>query len=543
MAGNGDDGNWGRGSGKRAPHRVVEDYEAELQPLEVAFHRAYWDSQTEATPENEQKRAQLELELRRLKGDGALLHEVKSALHESIHEPVLKRQLEVMRLSLTANQMDEERRGQIVELSTAVESEFASFRVEIDGKRLTENDVEEILKTSSDVEERQRAYVGSKEVGRRVEQRIRELARLRNSVALELGFSDFYRMGLELQEISEEWLFGLFDELESLTAGPFHSWKAELDDRLMKRFSASELRPWHYADPFFQNLPSDGGIDIDGLFKGKEAPDLARKTFAGWGIDVSGVLDRSDLYPRELKSQHAFCLDVDRSGRDVRILANIVEGEHWAEVMLHESGHAAYDVSIDPHLPYLLRRAAHTFITESIAILSGRLVRDPEWLTRIAGVDPTEVAPIEDELSRAASVQSLLFARWVLVMTHFERELYSDPEADLDAIWWELVERFQFLVPPEEGGEGAWASKIHIAAAPIYYHNYLLGELLASQLGSTIRQRFGDLVGASEAGPWLKSELFGRGSLQRWDELIEQTTGRPLTAKDFADQVTSGSTT
>ena len=27
-----------------------------------------------------------------------------------------------------------------------------------------------------------------------------------------------------------------------------------------------------------------------------------------------------------------------------------------------------------------------------------------------------------------------------------------------------------------------WATKIHIALYPCYYHNYLLGELLASQL-------------------------------------------------------------
>ncbi|MEA2434023.1 MAG: peptidyl-dipeptidase [Actinomycetota bacterium] len=526
---------------KRAPHRLVESYEKQLQPAEVAFHRAYWDSQVEATPVNEQKRSELELEVRRLKGDSSVLDEVTAALEEAIHEPILKRQLEVMRLSLTANQMDEERRTQIVELSSAVESEFASFRVEIDGGRLTENEVNEILKTSADVEERRRVYLGSKAVGRKMGSRIRELARLRNSVALEMGFSDFYRMGLELQEISEDWLFGLFDELESLTATPFRTWKDGLDERLKKRFGTDDLMPWHYGDPFFQNLPPDGGIDIDGFFKGKDASELAKATFAAWGIDVSGVLQRSDLYPREMKSQHAFCLDIDRTGKDVRILGNIVEGERWTEVILHESGHAAYDVSIDPHLPYLLRRAAHTFVTEAIAILSGRLVRDPEWLATLGGVDKTEVAPIEDELRRASAIQSLLFARWVLVMTHFERELYSDPEADLDATWWEFVERFQFLTPPDEGAEGAWASKIHIAAAPVYYHNYLLGELLASQLETTAQRRFGKLVGASEVGDWLKREMFSKGSSMRWDRLIESVIDGPLTAVDFAVQVTSGS--
>ncbi len=32
-----------------------------------------------------------------------------------------------------------------------------------------------------------------------------------------------------------------------------------------------------------------------------------------------------------------------------------------------------------------------------------------------------------------------------------------------------------------------WAAKIHMTGAPVYYHNYLLGELIASQLAAAIR--------------------------------------------------------
>ena len=138
-------------------------------------------------------------------------------------------------------------------------------------------------------------------------------------------------------------------------------------------------------------------------------------------------------------------------------------------------------MSIAPNLPYSVRRAAHTFVTEAIAILSGRLVRDPEWLTTIAERDEGAVAALADQLHTANATQSLLFARWALVMSHFERELYADPEGDLDGRWYELVERFQSIPPPPRRAltRGQWASKIHLAVAPVYYHNYLLGELLA----------------------------------------------------------------
>lgn len=523
----------------RAPHRIVDAFQSRLEPVEVSFHRAYWESQATATPENDERRGRTELELRSLKGDGAVLDAVNAALAEGMHEPLLTRQLQVLRLSLTGNQMTDAQRREIVELTGKIESEFAKFRPSVDGNSLSENDILSILETSDDNDERRRAWLASKEIGGRLAGRVREVARLHNGVALQLGYPDYYRMALDLQELSEEWLFGLLDDLDRLTRDSFARWKDGLDDQLRERFGTQELRPWHYSDPFFQYAPDENsGIDLDPFFpNASTAPALAAKTFAGWGIDIERVLERSDLYPRDLKCQHAFCLDIDRSGTDVRVLANVVPGERWVEVMLHECGHAAYDVSIDRRLPYLLRRPAHTFVTEAMALLSGRLTRDPAWLTDVAGLPPEEIRPIADRLQRSSAIQSIMFARWVLVMAHFERSLYADPETDLDERWWDLVERYQLVIRPDRPVPGAWASKIHVAVAPVYYHNYLLGELLASQLEETLRERCGGRLDGREAGDVLKTGLFHHGNSLRWDRVIEEATGKPLSPKAFADQI------
>ena len=520
----------------QAWHRLVSSLETTLEKLETDFHEAYWDSQIDATPENDRRRADLELELRRVKGDPEVLDQVNEALQEEIHEPVLKRQLEVLRLSLSGNQMSDEQREALVELSTTVESEFASYRAELDGRSLSENDVEKILVSSDDEDLRRRAWIASKEIGGRVADRVRELARLRNDVARALGFGDYYDFALDLQEMDEEWLMSVLGELEAMTDEPFRRWKERVDDSLAVRFSTDRLYPWHYADPFFQNLPGEGKIDVGDLIPDGDAVELAVRTFSDWDIDLSGVIRRSDLYPRDRKCQHAFCLHVDRAD-DVRILANVVPGERWVEVMLHESGHAAYDISIDPGLPYLLRRAAHTFVTEAIAILSGRLVRRPEWLTSIAHVDASRVAAIGNDLRTSSAAQSLLFMRWGLVVVHFERALYSDPEGDLDSRWWDLVERFQLVNRPPGRSAPDWAAKIHVAVAPVYYQNYLLGEMLASQIEQTCAREAGGLVGRRAAGRLLEERVFRPGSSRRWDDLIEDATGKPLGAADFAASV------
>ncbi len=513
---------------------LVGRLERSFQDLETRFHRAYWDAATYATPENEARSAELELGLRRAKGDAAALREVDRQLEADGRESVLRRQLEVVRQSLLGNQVDDDLRSRIVTLSSSIASDFASHRPQLGETEVSDNDIREVLERSDDVAERRRMWEASKEIGAMVAERVRKLARLRNTAARAAGFSDYYSMSLSLQDLTQEGLWAHLTHLEELTREPYLAWKGSLDDHLANRFGTTEVEPWHYADPFFQTVPPADGVSLDAHFAGIEAPCLAEESFRRWGIDLGGVMARSDLFPRAGKSQHAFCIQMDRK-EDVRILANVVPGARWVEVMLHESGHAAYDVCIDPTLPYLLRRPAHTFVTEGMAIMSGRLVRDPRWLVDVASLRPGVIAQIEEELHRMTSTASLLFTRWALVMAHFERAFYRDPGADLDVLWWDLVERFQSVRRPRDRRAPDWAAKVHIATAPVYYHNYLLGEMLATQLRAAI-EREGDahLVGAPAAGRWLQERFFAPGASLRWDALVRTATGRELSPEDFA---------
>jgi peptidyl-dipeptidase A len=125
----------------------------------------------------------------------------------------------------------------------------------------------------------------------------------------------------------------------------------------------------------------------------------------------------------------------------------------------------------------------------------------------------------------------------VLVMTTFERALYADPDRDLDTLWWDLVEQHQLVRRPPGRHAPDWAAKIHLAAAPVYYQNYLYGEMVASQLQATLQDRFGGLVDRPEAGRFLVDDFFAPGASRRWDQLVADATGEPLTARHLADQL------
>jgi peptidyl-dipeptidase A len=142
-------------------------------------------------------------------------------------------------------------------------------------------------------------------------------------------------------------------------------------------------------------------------------------------------------------------------------------------------------------------------------------------------------------------------ARWCLVMCHFERALYvADPHTDLNRLWWDLVRRFQGVTPPDGRNQpdspagAAWAAKLHLALAPVYYQNYLLGEIFASQLLDHLRGPVlggsGDdpLVSSPQVGDYLRHHIFAPGQRLRWDALIERATGELLNPARFTAHLT-----
>jgi peptidyl-dipeptidase A len=514
---------------------LLAEVEARLAPLSVARNLAWWESQVSATDENEERRAQAELAWSDALADGDLFARVNRE-RERRAGGEEERRLEILRNLMLPQQVPAELRARIVELESSVEVRFSRHRGVVRGVEVDDTEIKRILRQSDDSAERGEAWEASKTVGAEVADDVRQLARLRNEAARGLGYRDWFALSLAADELDEGKLLATLSQADAATAEPFARWKEALDDRLASRFgcAVSELRPWHCADPFFQELPPDGAVDLDALFEGRDIVELSRRTFDGIELDVAGIIGRSDLYPRVGKCQHAFCIDIDRDG-DVRVLANVVANQESADTMLHELGHGVYDLGLSEELPWLLR-SAHLVATEASAIFFGSLARKRDWLQLVLGLSSDEGAELA-ALRASEAAELLVFARWVLVMNAFERGLYADPDRDLDALWWELVSRFQGVTPPDGRRAPDWAAKIHVAVAPVYYHSYLYGKIVALQIAAALEQTGGGIVGRPEAGAQLRDRLYSAGQSVRWDRLVEQATGAPLVVASLAREV------
>jgi peptidyl-dipeptidase A len=525
----------------------IKKFDSVYIPLYKASNLASWDASISGKPEDFKKSEDLQMKIVKLFGDKESLKKLEEIkVSGMITDTMLLRELDVLYRDFLMAKADTAKVNATVRMQGGIEQKYGNFRADVKGKKLNDNEVEDILKHSKDVNAQKEAWIAQKKIGPVVAADIIALVKKRNEIAKDLGFKNYHEMSLTLSEQDPKVISQLFEQLDSLTKNSFAEVKGEIDDYFVKYYklkSKDELRPWNYQDRFFQEAPKIYEQDLDQYYKGKNLETLDIAYYAGLGLPIDEMVKKSDLYGKTGKNQHAFCSDIDKNG-DVRVLCNIVPNEKWMGTMLHEFGHAVYFKAINHDLPFILRDPAHTFTTEAIAEMFGRFSTNPQWIKDNLGISEQEKMKIAETSLKTFRIQQLVFSRWAQLMYRFEKSMYENPDQDLNKLWWDLAEKYQLLKRPEGRNEPDWATKIHIALYPCYYHNYLLGELLASQLyyymtTNIIKSndyKFQSFSGNKEIGKYLKEKVFAPGMSLYWDDMIERATGEKLTPKYYAKQ-------
>jgi peptidyl-dipeptidase A len=531
----------------RKARQFVESFTRQVRPLDIAANRAWWDANITGKDADFKRKEEAQNKIDALLSDRAAFAEVKAIKDAgAIDDPVTKRAIDVIYLLYLEKQLDPVLLRKMTALSNSVEKKFSTFRAKVGDKELPDAEVRKILKTSKLSERRQEVWEAAKAVGKVVEPELKELVKLRNEAATKLGFANYHALQLFLNEQNGADLIRLFDRLDELTREPFKKAKAEIDTELARNcgVKVEELMPWHYHDPFFQEVPAVFKADLDKLYAQQDLVRLCREFYRGIGLPIDLVIDKSgnDFAPHPGKNPHAFCSDITRDGTDVRVLANIVANEYWMSTMLHEFGHSVYSsINIPEKLPYVLRTEAHILTTEGVAMMFQKLSRRRAWLEQM-GVTVAEPQVFDETAAKMSRYELLIFSRWCQVMLRFEKGMYEHPEQDLNKLWWDLVERYQMLRRPPGRNAPDYGSKIHIVSAPVYYHNYMMGELFASQLHHAIAAKVYKgaapasvvYVNSREVGDFMRRYVFEPGRTVSWNELTRFATGADLSPEAFA---------
>jgi peptidyl-dipeptidase A len=527
--------------------KFVEKYTAKIRPLEIAAGRAWWDANITGKDDDFKRKEEAQNKIDAALSDKEAFQEVRTIMEAGrIDDPQLVRAVHLIYLAHLEKQVDPELLKKMTKLATAVEKKFSTFRATVDGKEMDDAEVRKVLKTSTLSDRRKEVWEASKKVGAVVEADLKELVKLRNEAARKLNFKNYHALQLHLNEQKGDDLIKLFDELDDLTRMPFEKAKAEIDAVLAKNCNVkvADLMPWHYHDPFFQEVPGVFKADLDKIYANADIIRLCRDFYRGIDLPIDLVIERSnnDFAPKKGKNPHAFCTDITRDGSDVRVLANVVNNEYWMATMLHEFGHSVYSsIYIPEKLPYVLRSESHILTTEGVAMMFEKLSKRRGWLEKM-GVKVADPAAFDETAAKMTRYQLLIFSRWCQVMLRFEKSMYENPEQDLNKLWWDMVEKYQMLKRPPNRNAPDYGSKIHLIAAPVYYHNYMMGQMFASQLHHAIARDVYKgaapdtvvYVANKAVGDFMKRRVFDPGRTLSWNELTRHATGAPLSAEAFA---------
>lgn len=521
-------------------------YIQKYQPLSIDAARAWWEASITGDKDAFKRREEADNKLIELHSDGETFQILKKLRDDKkITDPIKRRMLDVMYREFLPAQADPELQKRIVASETEIERIFNTHRGTVDGKEVTENDVREILSTTTDADKARQAWIGFTSVSRKVADKLKETVRMRNELARKLGYDDFYEMKMAVQEIDEAELLRVFDDLDALTRDAFAELKGDIDAQRAAHFGidTKDLKPWHMGDIFFQEAPPLGGANLDDVYASQDLLALTKKYYEGMGLEVAAILGRSDLYEKPGKSSHAFATDIDRAG-DERVLCNLKPNLRWADTLIHELGHAVYDQYINRDLPFILRTPSHSITTEGYAMMMGAMAKNPEFLTEVVGLSDVEAAKYVDNARASLRAEKLIFSRWAQVMVRFEHGMYNNPDQDLAKFWWDLKKKYQLVSPPEDATLPGYAAKIHVVTVPVYYHAYMLGDLFASQVNDTIARRVVKTdnvrstayVDSKDAGEFMRKEIFAPGNLYNWRDLTKRITGKAISPEFFVKQ-------
>lgn len=444
-----------------------------------------------------------------------------------------KRQKEILHLETLEISDNELHQKDSQNLWNTLHYNLITDKVSFRGKDLTKHDSLKLLKELNNPAERKELWISYMTLGKKIAPGLVELVKLRNKIAKEKGFTNFYELKLYSQELNADSLNDIIDELRNKLDPIYSVVKKNIDRRIRDKFrikDGSPLKPWHYMDPYFQKYQKE---DWD-LKKFKQTDFLKQilNVFKAYDIQLEEIVARSYFTEDKNKSPESFCLNIDRN-KDIRISCNIDSDINGLKVILHELGHAVYEEYLGMDLPFLLKQPSSIFLSEGIALLFERLIMD---------------SSIQDSINLDVSIQEKNFFEnilvnlyWTITVVKFEQELYVNPDQDLNKLWWELVEDIQQISPSDDPnilGLPVWATKSHLTTLPVYYQNYLLGQVLASQFEFTLNKVNNNQWFSQEGIVKLKENIFSLGKLYPWKAIVKKCTGMDMNPEFLINQLT-----
>jgi len=465
-------------------------------------------------------------------------------------DDVTRRKLYLLKQALTLPASSKPGAAQeLADIRARLNSDYSTAKFNYNGKTLTLDDMEDILRTSRDPNETRALWEGWRKVSSpQMKDDYTRLVVLANEGSRELGYAD--------------------------TGALWRSWY----DMPPDAFAAKTDVLWHQVEPLYNKLhcyvrarlnakygpavqPPTGAIraDLTGNMWSQDwgnIYDIVKPQSAQLGYDLTQALvahgydpvkmvhvadnwyqsigfapepatfwERSQITrPRDREVIcHASAWNIDGKD-DLRLKACITVTADDFFTAHHELGHTMYTRAANTQ-PYLFRGGANDGFHEAVGDFAGLNALTPDYLKRLGLIEtvPGPAADIPYLLKIALDKVAIL--PFALIIDKWRWGVFSGaitPEHYNDA-WWDLVAKYQGLMPPGPRPADAFdpGAKFHVANN-VPYTRYFLADIYEFQFYRAACR----LAGWS--GPLNRCNIFGNTDVgAKFNAMLKMGQSRP----------------
>jgi peptidyl-dipeptidase A len=489
----------------------LDQLEAQLESLNdristMSFQKFVDKQPNPAMAQLEQQRAAilLDTQLAQLVKDWA----------DKVEEPILQKRLAAWSNNLLAAQVTA--RDEIMQLTRRLGDRIIAHRYNVNGQLADLGAVRGIVRANPDRELRRAAWLSYAELSEALAPDMLLLFKLRNQAAREAGFDNYVDMSLQINGMETAEVESILRELTASTEGAYQS----IIQTGASKLGLDQVEPWDIQ----YILEQSGEVPNQYFPKSRLLPALH-----DW-CDQRGI----DL--ESLGISHHW-IDIPYNGltmglgrKDIRILGNPTDGYAYYKTAFHELGHALHSAlkEVDS---LVLRRESGIF-NEGLAEVFGYISHNQNWMRQMGLSD--------DEIAKAQTGSKgpwFFYLRQRTAFCLFEYEVYKNPGQDLNQLFGKIDASIQ-------GGRldttPRWAANAWFVDYPVYWQNYVLADVMSSQVHHHLEQEFGPLYESKAAYQFIVQHYIAPGALIPWMEKLQTATGARLNAKALIEDMNRG---
>ena len=420
-------------------------------------------------------------------------------------EPLLKRRLQLWQRSLVAGKVQSDER--IRTLQQDLDQRMVAHRYLYRGERISLGDIRNIIRFSHDSEARKEAWMAYTELSDLLAPDLIMLIKLRNEIAQSLGFQSYVELVLAHNEMTENQVVGILEQLLSESETRYQ----EVLQQGATALGLETIQPWDVQ------LCLEAGSSVDPSYFPKDG---IKPAVASWAKTMGVDMEELGIEMVFVDIPYnGLCMGIKKGM--TKILGNPQDGFAYYKTMFHELGHALHGALNEVETPMLKRDSG--IFTEGLAEVFGYVAATKEWLS---------TRNLPEEITQAAIASAIgptfHYIRQRSAWCLFEYALYANPDADPN----ELMAKWESQVLGcAYDGTPRWASNAWFISYPVYWQNYVLADVMASQIHHDLQKRFGSLAEKREAFDFVIAQYIAPGAITSWLWKIEDVTGEPLNPK------------